>query len=292
MHKFILNIFSILKNSVNFLQILSIFCLLCLLLHWIEHLTSASWSFLNFIKPVLYAFIDFANNFTNDRSLSLFNAVFEYKYALASILFIGLYYVFNIIIFLINFLEEKYVDIRSFIKKQEENALNKSLENDQNKEARKFKKYRVYISTQLKKGNIYNTGNVNLEEQNKILNKFLIEKTSILPEVYKDGYLYNFNDFYNIDEKIDLLFTLINSKAPIDYQICIQIISSEKNKEIEQRELDEIISLKILNKIVFFANLAWRYDFNSTKKYETEQAGLYQNNNNTYEVHEFINKGV
>ena len=126
---------------------------------------------------------------------------------------------------------------------------------------------------------------MNLDEQNKIMNKFLISKTAVNPTKYQDGFLYSFNDFNHIDDILEHFFKLIKSDAPLDYRICVQIISKNAAKEMEQ--LKELISLDFVNKITTLSDTVWRYKFNSSHRYSTSQLGIFQQGDGSFEVHQF-----
>ena len=84
---------------------------------------------------------------------------------------------------------------------------------------------------------------------------------------------------------LDVFSKLNQSKAPLDFLICLQII--ESNTSVD--ELNTLIELKIMNKITTLANTAYRYKYNENQRYKTSQVGLFQKGENTFEVHEFIN---
>ena len=92
MHKFMLKLFGFLKSTAQFLKIVVLFCVLCLLLYWIQNLAGFNWSWLNFIKPLLESFLE-AGKSISDDAVYLFDAVFEHKYGIALILFFVLYYI-------------------------------------------------------------------------------------------------------------------------------------------------------------------------------------------------------
>ena len=54
--------------------------------------------------------------------------------------------------------------------------------------------------------------------------------------------------------------------------------------------METLKSLKILNKIVSFADTAYRYSFNIDKGYAVSQLGLFQKEETTFEVHEYVKK--
>ena len=117
------------------------------------------------------------------------------------------------------------------------------------------------------------------------MNKFLIEKTGVSPIPYEGGFLYAFDNFASVDSVLENFFKLIKSNAPLDYIICIQILGNDLVKE--EAQLKKLISLRFMNKISACSDTAYRYKFNSSHRYETSQLGLFQKDNDTFEVHEF-----
>lgn len=285
MHKIMLKFFGFLKSSAQFMKIVTIFSLLCLILYWIEHLAHFNWSWLNFIKPLLDAFL-VAGNYVSDGSIRLFEAVFEYKYGVAFIFFLTIYYIVHAIQIGFEKLEDLYGDGRRFVKKIQENALNKSLAIQHTLEQEQIKNYQIYIAAYRKKKLSHLEANVDMEVETKNLHKFLISKTSINPIKYGEGYLYSFCNFSNIDEILQYFFRVKNSNAPLDYIICVQILP--KNIKDEFENMKKLINLNLLNQITTLSDTAWRYQHNETHRYRTIQLGLYKKENSTFEVHEFV----
>ena len=284
MHKFILEIFEFLKNLLYLCKILILFCILMLLMVWIQDLTSQSWGWTDFIKPLIDLFV-IAGAAISSKSITIFDATFEYKYFWALVIFVLLYAIFNFLIIALEALKETYGEGRKIVKKIQEDAFNKSLEKKITSEQEQIKKYQIYVSTSIKKKFSHKECNVDIEEQNKIMNKFLIGKTAISPTKFQEGFLYSFNDFNHIDDNLEHFFKLLKSDAPLDYIICVQIISKDVTKETNQ--LRELISLKFVNKITTLSDTVWRYKFNSSHRFSTSQLGVFQKNGGTFEVHQF-----
>ena len=135
------------------------------------------------------------------------------------------------------------------------------------------------------------TQDYDMNEQNQIMNKFLIEKTGISPQKCEEGgFIYTFESFEHIDEVLDVFSKLPESKAPIDYIICVQVLGADFRQEVLQ--LKELISLKMLNKITTLSDTAYRYSFNKNQKYSLSQLGVFQKPNGTFEVHQFVRKNI
>ncbi len=284
MHKFMLKFFGFLKSSAQFLKVVTIFCLLCLILYWIEHLAHFNWAWLNFIKPLLDAFLE-VGNAISDGSVTLFEAVFEYKYGIALIFFLTLYFVAHAIQMGFEGLEELYSDGRRLVKKIQENAYNKSLEMKNTFEQEQIKNYQIYIAAYEKKKLSHLEADVDVEAETKNLHKFLISKTSVSPVKYGEGYLYTFNNFSHIDSILQHFFKVVNSKAPLNYVICVQILPKNITNEFEN--MKKLINLNLLNQITTLADTNWRYKHNETHRYNLIQLGLYKKENSTFEVYEF-----
>ena len=284
MHKFILESFGFFKSCLHFLKILAVFSIVMLMLYWIQHLTGARWAWFGFISPFLDVFVNMGQAISAG-SLTLFDAVFEFKYFIAAILYIVLYFVIDVAIKLLDGLKEVYGDGRRLVKKLEEDAFNKSLERKNTQEQEQIKNYQIYVGTSIKKKFAYKESNVNIDEQNKIMNKFLMEKTGVVPTKFGEGFLYSFSDFNHIDNNLTYFFKLIKSEAPLDYIICVQVISKNYVKETEQ--LKHLIDLKFVNKISTLSDTVWRYSYNKVQIFRTSQLGLFQKGTETFEAHEF-----
>ena len=284
MHKLMLSLFELLKNLAQFLKVAVIFSILCLLLYWLENMASFDWEWLGFITPLLDFFINIAERISNDSAYVL-NTNFEYKYCIAIILLALFYFFGNILEKVFDFTKDMYLSGRRFVRKVEENTFNKTLEIQNNFEQKRIKKYQIYVQTFFKEHRGITFEETSIEEENKNLNKFLISKTGVSPVKYKEGFLYTFNDFDHIDEILEYFFKVINSQAPLDYIICVQVLP--KNLTDEFDKMDRLIKINIKNKITTLADTVWRYDFNQNQKYNLTQLGLYQKDNDTFEVYEF-----
>ena len=285
MHKFILESFGFFKSCLQFFKILTLFSIVLLMLYWTQNLLGEKWSWFTYIAPILDIFVEIGKAIS-DKSITLFNAVFEYKYFIAAILYVVLYFVIDFAMKMMDGLKEVYGEGRRIVKKIEEDAFNKSLAKQNTQEQEMVKKYQIYVGTSVKKKFSYKDSNVNLDEQNKIMNKFLMEKTGVVPTKYEEGFLYSFNDFNHIDDNLDYFFKLIKSEAPLYYIICVQIISKNYMKETEQ--LKHLIDLKFVNKISTLSDTVWRYSYNKFPRFGTSQLGLFQKGSETFEAHEFV----
>lgn len=256
--------FKFLRNFIQFFQILTLFFVLMLLLYWMQDLIHQSWSWFGFFVPLMDSLLDLASVFT------------PLKFPGALLILFVFYYLGKPLTALINGLEITYTGGKNLIKRIEETSLNKTLSEQEKETQKKIQQYQIYVKTSAK----VKFANVNLEEQNKIMNKFLIEKTGVNPEIFEDGFLYKFNKFDNIDPVLESFFKLIKSNAPLDYVICVQILDS-------LYDIKTLINLNIVNKISTMADTAYRYKFNTSHRYGTGQLGLFQKNGSTFEVHEF-----
>lgn len=279
MRKFVLNIFNFFRSLLHFLKILFVFSILMLLFYWVENLTSANWSWLNFIKPFLDFMLGISSKI-NSGSIDLLGALFEFKFGIALVIFIALFYIMNLLSFLVDLSEDIYEKSYSLSKKVEEKILNENLQEKVEVEEKKIKKYSILITTTLKKKFSHKELNINIEEQNNLMNKFIIEKLSVIPQNYEGGFLYSFYDFDKIDVVLDVMFKVLKSSAPLDYSICIQV-------DNDILKLKKLMKLKYFGKIIMLAETSYRYRYNKTHRYQTSQIGIFQDGNNTIEVHEF-----
>ena len=283
MHEFILKIFGILKSFWHFLKILCMFCILLLLAYWIQNLTKANWEWIGFIKPFLDWLLGVANNIYS-ISFNIWGAEFELKYLSALLILVAMCYVTNLLTMLTNIVEGAYKSTHFICKKTGEAFSNKKMQDVIEKQEKKICNYAITIHTQIKSKFNHVEININLEEQNKLLLDFLDKKFGKRAENFEDGFRYDFNDFNNIDSVLTVLFKVLHSTAPIDYAICVQVLSGNK---METNELNKLIKLKHFGKITMAADTSFRYRYNEFHKFETSQIGLFQNENDTIEVHEF-----
>ena len=279
MHSFIIGIFNFIKNVFYFVRIVCVFCILLLLLYWIQNLIHAEWAWLGFFKPFLDLLLGEANKIYS-VSFDLWGAVFEFKYLSALIILLLSSLVMKACEILVNFAEGFYRGTRMLCKKTEQTLMNNKLHEDTKTQELKLTKYNVLIKTQIKKKFSHQELSINIDEQNIIMNDFIKEKTSVSPMSLNGAFLYQFNSFENIDTVLDVLFKLINSSAPIDYSISIQV-----GEDLKQ--LGKLSELEHWGQVTMAADTAYRYKFNTTHRYGTYPVGLFQYEEKTLEVHEF-----
>ena len=286
MNKSISKIFDFLKNLVKFLEIVIIFFAMLMIMYWVQNLIDVEWAWMQFFYPILDSIIFVVDYLTPDKLFNTENYA-QYKYVFALLLLAVIYFSNRYIFILIEMLENIYIDVASKVKKIKENKFNNDLIKNQRKEQNLIQKYVVYVSTSVNNKKSYGQ-EVSLDEQNKIMNKFLIEKTNVLPEVFEDGFLYKFNNFDSIDNILDVFSKLLQSNAPLDYLIVVHAYKSDFNSETEN--LKKLIALKLLNKMYLSSETSYRYGFNKNRKYETSQLGIFQKDDVTIEVLNFVEK--
>ena len=264
------------------MKIVLIFSIMMLAFYWVQNILGAQWNWLNFIKPFLDFVLSIAEKICS-WEFNLFGANFELKYIAAIILILALMYICNLLSDLSNFLEKIYNELFIAAKKTQEKMLNNSMQKAAKKEQKKLNDYTIVISTKPKQKYVHMESSVDMEEQNRIMNKFMIEQTWIQPTVFEGGFLYKIEDFERIDYAIDILYKVMESKAPIDYAICIQ---AGDNPE----QLKKLVELKMFGKIAIAADTLYRYGFNKEQRYNTTIVGMFQWEDKTLEVHEFIKK--
>ena len=285
MHKLILKTFGFMKQFVYFFKILTMFYIILHLFYWIQNLISGQFVWLKPFLPILKLFVS-AGELVSEGGTELLGAVFEYKYFFALLFYIGFYFIFSFIIIMLHNLEDKYDDVHRFVKKTQENSCNRNLRIAQENTERSIFKFKIAVFTEIKKKYSHEELGINLQEQNVIMNKFLIDKTGVVPVEFSDGFLYSFDNFFKVDSILDVFFKLIKSNSPLQFAICIQV--QDGNEEKCLNELKLLSELKHFNKITMLSNTAYRYKFNNGHKYGTSQMGLFQKDNDSIEVHEYI----
>ena len=203
MHKSILKFFGFLKSCIHFLKILLVFSILMLIFYWIQNLTGDFWAWSSFMNRILDLFIDIGH-YIAPGSIMLFAAIFEFKYLVALLLFIMLYGFIHLGYLAVCSLEEGYLAGRKMVRKFEENQFNKKLEKENISEQKKINRYQIYVEARVKPKYAHREYNINLEEQNKIMLDFLLDKTSQHPQKQGKGYLFTFESFVEIDNILNI----------------------------------------------------------------------------------------
>lgn len=278
MHKIILVLFGIVKNAIQFVSIFCSFLTTIISLFWIEAIIQANWSWLDFIRPMTNAILDFSKRII-PVSYNAFGTIIDVKYITAILLLILVILICRKILFRLADLEIDYHNLHIKVLKYNEEKFNKNLIKKFNENEKKVTDYMIIINTQWKK-NLFKRESDNLGEQNKHMNDFIYSQTGVKHSVFNNGFLYNFSNFEKIDEILDIMFKLLSSSAPIDYSISIQV---GDNLQL----LKKLSDLKEFNKITISAETLYRYNLNKSKKYQTQSVGIFQYENLTLEVHEF-----
>ena len=280
----ILKFFKFLKNSMDFVRIIILLIVILFLFYWVKTLTGSEMAFLNFAFPLLKCLVGMGNALFSG-STTILNAVFEYKF-FGGLVILGIVYsLTNVGDFLIDRFEEYYNSGRLFIRKKQEDAMNASLQKELKVEQKKYKGYKVYVGLSVKQKYGQQLANIDIKEQNQILNKFLIEKLSVLPTTYDEGFIYSFGNFETLDNTLNVFFKVLQSSAPVNYFICVQAYGVDFIKENVQ--LKNMISLKIANKIIAMPDTIFRYQTNTYNKNGTSCLGVFKANDVSFEVHEF-----
>lgn len=275
----ILKIFSLVKNIVYFLRMASVFLIMILVLYWIQNLIGAEWGWLGFITPLLNWILDFANSLYS-LNFDFFGATFELKY-LTALSLLALFAVFmRFVNFCIELLRSTYKSAHFVFKKTKETIFNNKLNSQLTNEQKKLKKYTLVVFTKIKNKFSHKELNIDIEQQNKSMNDFISQQTSVIPSEYNGGFMYYFENFDEIDNVLDVVFKIMNSDSPLDYAFCIQI-------EDQINKLNKLIELEHFGKVTMAADTAYRYKFNSSHRYYDTPVGVYSDEGGTIEVHEF-----
>lgn len=287
MQKFVLKLFGFFKSCTQFIKILIVFLVLMLILYWIQDLTGGNWAWMSFISPVLDFLLDVGKAVWPGHMM-LFAAVFEFKYLVALIVLGGLYALAHFGYIGLTALEDWFNDSCRFVRKIQEDQFNKSMEKKCISEQKKLKRYQIYVEAQVKPKFAHREYNINMDEQNQIMLKYLIDKTNTCPDKFENGYLFTFNSFSDIDDVLDIFVKLFSSTAPLDYIVCVQILSD--NTINDKKQMKSLIDLRTLNKITSLADTAFRYSFNDVCRYNVNIAGYFQHDKDTFELHEYVKK--
>lgn len=287
MHNFLINFFAFIKNILYSIKVMAVFLMMVLLLYWINNTAHFDWAWFKYIRPVLDNLLNLAHLIC-PFSFKLFEVDFELKYVSGLIILLIVAVFMNILTFGVNALQVFYLGTRALLRKNEEVALNKLLKSEMQYKQKKKNVYHVVINTYLKETSRYAQNvKVDLDEQNRILCEYLLEKFKKEPINFENGFMYTFEDFENVDSTLAILFKVVNSKAPINYTICLQI--STGNLTEDKELLKKLIRLKLVGSIYSVSDTSLRYNYNYRKVYTTAQIGIFQEGTGTMEVHEFKN---
>ena len=278
MNRLIRLIFKCAKDIVQFISIVCSFLTTIISLNWIETIIKAHWGWLNFIRPVTDTIIDFSNKIL-PLSFNAFGSTFDIKYITSIILLLLVIYLCRKVLDMLIDLEVDYHNVHIKVKKHNEDNFNKKLIKKFNDREKKVRNYMILINTQWDK-NYYKRENDSMGEQNNLMNDFIFEETGVKHSVFNNGFLYKFDRFEKIDDVLDVMFRLINSKAPLEYSISIQTGD-------DLQLIKKLSDLKEFNKVIMTAETLYRYNLLKTRRYKTQNVGIFQYESLTLEVHEF-----
>ena len=281
--------FNLLRNGIHFYKILIIFTIFMHILYWIQTLTHSTWNWTLFMNPIIESILNLSGSISS-FTIKKFGAIFELKYIIAIFIYIIMYFSMNLCLYIVQLIEDLCNFTVKTGRKFEEKLLNKSLKKIEVEEQSKIKKYQIYLETAIKAKALKQGIKADIEEQNKLLLKHLVNKTQIIPQKLDNGLLFTFNSFDNIDAILDIFTKLPQSQAPIDYITCVQILDTKENNHIEN--LRKLSSLRYYNKIIALADTVYRYNFNENQNYEISQLGIYQKNKEIIEIYQFIKKDL
>ena len=287
MHKFILKCFEFFRSTLQFITVICMFIILLILLYWIQNLIGTTWFWFSFITPFLDGILNLAEQISS-YSVSFFGAAFEMKYVVAIALVIIVIIITNVISNASHEVQRIYHNSHLIFKKISENSFNNKLQQNVEKQEKKLLKYSVTLKGKLKKKFAIDEFNANAEGINTQINQFIIKQLGLRPSdssFKKDDVCYiseyRFDNFNNIDNVLEILFKILKTQNYLEYAVCVQIDNN-------QTKLNKLLSLNHFNKITMAADTAYRYTYVKNPKYTTTMVGVFQNGDDTLEVHEFM----
>ena len=278
MHKFVMWIFESLKNIEKFLRLVCVFFIMMLALYWIMKLIGSSWAWIGFISPALDGILDFVNGIFS-FSFDFWGRTMEIKYFNALLLMLLAIGGLKAIGTLIDMLQEIYENAHMQYKKTNEKIFNYGLEKAVENDEKQKMQYMLFIQTRPARKYARKSMAVDMGEQNNLMNKFLSERLGVQPIESWDGFLYYLNNFERVDKVLDTIFRQMESPAPLEYFVCLQIGTDTK-------QLKTLVGLQEWHKIIMSAETLNRYKYNNVKHYTTSNIGIFQKEEGTLEVHE------
>ena len=287
MHKFILWIFTSLKNTEKTIRLICMLFIMLIAIYWVLDLAG----FIAFMmglcpfitKPLIAPmenFLNFANGIYSG-SFDFWGKAMEIKYFVAVGLLLIVIFVMKMFNIVLDLLQDLYEKLFFLYKKANEKTFNVGLKQAVDLPEKQKTEYMVYIQIKIKDKFINRKMDTSIEEQWYLLKKFIADRTNNNPINTWSGYLYYFKDFERIDNILDILQRVLRSSAPIDYVICIQAGN-------DAQQLKNIADLLMWNKIVIAADTLYRYKLNTLKRYKSSSLGVFQKENGTLELHELL----
>ena len=278
-------VFKFLKNIIDFLRILVLFFVMMHILYWITQLIGHNWHWLNIFKPVLLYILGIAEIISQNFLIIKKHLSTE---AVSIFVYILIYECIKLLDILLLYLELFQSEFEERRKIQAEIDMNKELEQEQILEQLPLKRYAIFLKPVFNKHIAKAAKTEDFEKYVEEMNNFLIKKFAIFPQKHADGYLYmyKFEDFNGVDNVFQIFYDLLNKSMPLNYIICVQILS--KNMEEDLAKLEKLSEFNVENKIIAFADTYWRYKFNRNQKFKKCTVGIYRYLNEPREVLEFI----
>ena len=268
-------IFKLFKNVCDFCKIIIIFLIVIYLIFWVEHLTHNTFSFLDIFRPLFINITKMGETVTNNGSFMMF----EYKYFIGIIILTIAVLIAGLAKEFINKIEELHNKTKKVMSKINQNIINKELQLKQTLEQKQIKQYSIYLKTKLKSKYLNSELKVSLDDENKKILNAIRLKLNTLPSKFENGYVYKFVDFNGIDNVLSALLDVLNEQRKIDYALSISI---DNDEELSKK----IYNLDFYGKIVFPANVGYRYTFNKSQQFSISQIGIFQNNDGEFELNE------
>lgn len=285
MHKLILWFFTNIKNIEKTIRLFCILIIMLIAIYWVLDLAGVILYLHGFrattvVLSPMDNFLNFANSLYSG-SFNFWGKAMEVKYFVAVGLLLIIVFCLKIISVVVELLQELYEKAHFVCKKAKETAFNINLKQSVETPEKQKTEYMVYIQVKIKDKFKNRKIDTSIEEQKFLLKKFIADRTNLTPIDAWDGYLYYIKDFDRIDNMLDILQKVINSKAPLDYVICIQVGNDTK-------QLKNLADLTIWNKLVIAADTLYRYKLNSLQRYKSSSLGVFQKEDGTLEVHELL----
>lgn len=288
-HKIAKKFFHFLINLVQGIQVSLVFLAFFVILYWILQIAGATFltpvaPFFEGIKAIIHTFYS--------RTVTIDKVTVDFSFLLASFLILLIAQSLKLLAESIEFLEKKYDSIYKYFKNKAESLFNIGLEKDYLAHEKRNNKFLLFIQfnlANLNKDKFFDKDvEVGVDEKQKEVAKEFYETfgkdLKFEKGFTKEGLLYYFNDFANIEKVISevvnstgaLRAKYAKEKWQVSYLAGIDVYENSNEVALKARKLVMLSKLELKNKIACLATFKQRYALIKSPLYKVEGRGTYK----------------